>query len=686
MTNTRIQKKDRMRQAMASRGLGKSIRTLQRRDECHASENVSEGGCYQKHKKNFMPRGIIRDVNPQEEVSDPRLTDGTDDRNAAFISNSFFEGRQHADADYGEDVSPFSNPSLQFQTHKELESGPIPTHHERKDVGQQCYNSKIEALQTAGSQGSYTRGFRKPYTRQPLEQDRPSSLRLDTLIDLHSKLTVEDVHEHEQQGTYRFQPSSSRHDTPINKTAQLGLQTTNPDQQSSSSLIVSKAANVRIISKPAGSLNRGIVTNEADSQQPKHRVVPQWNIHMPLRRQSAFYPSLPRWTDSRNSKSTMNVTTPILRNIKDLQGNANSSMRSADPRVPLRTPLSPWQQYTDHVGMKSVQASSLATLHKFIPNSEKVSTSGDHLRPDSSSATSPNAGLTSQLFLNFACQRKTSRPYKNVSFFQPSYSVTSTDAAMEALSSNIYLDTWGDLETIARDREKQPNSLVVSSSIMRLPSPVCRFMFDPQGYFREDKGPSKMTQFPNDDAYNLSTLLRAVHVRSPRSGLTFMKIPLLPASTAGKDGSCQGRASVTLHTSLPSGKPANDRDLTLQLAFLPASNGFTPTSFLLRFFDTFVEIDDNEPSSPATSSTTWPIKLSDIGLQAQTRTVKGVLFGWVDNDWSMLTRLESTWFIQADSRVVPACLHRDLRKWLIIKVSRQPGAPSRLLWSMRFIL
>ena len=96
----------------------------------------------------------------------------------------------------------------------------------------------------------------------------------------------------------------------------------------------------------------------------------------------------------------------------------------------------------------------------------------------------------------------------------------SPEAIMEAPSSIIHLDPWGDLKIIARDRQEQAKTLIVSSNVMRLASPVWRVMFDPQGHFKEAKESSQEVRFPDDDADALSILLRIVHLgwrQVPRS-------------------------------------------------------------------------------------------------------------------------------------------------------------------------
>lgn len=76
----------------------------------------------------------------------------------------------------------------------------------------------------------------------------------------------------------------------------------------------------------------------------------------------------------------------------------------------------------------------------------------------------------------------------------------------------VYLDPWGDLKIVAADRDKRLKTLVVSSSVMRLASPVWRVMFDPHGSFREAEESAKEIEFPDDDADALLILLRIVHL------------------------------------------------------------------------------------------------------------------------------------------------------------------------------
>ena len=66
------------------------------------------------------------------------------------------------------------------------------------------------------------------------------------------------------------------------------------------------------------------------------------NAYVPSNRHSAVYPSSPSWTDDQRTKSTMNVTGPKnarFPHIKDLQGKANTSVRSIDPHLPVRQVL-----------------------------------------------------------------------------------------------------------------------------------------------------------------------------------------------------------------------------------------------------------------------------------------------------------------------------------------------------------
>lgn len=83
---------------------------------------------------------------------------------------------------------------------------------------------------------------------------------------------------------------------------------------------------------------------------------------------------------------------------------------------------------------------------------------------------------------------------------------------MEGQSSTVYLDPWGDLKIIAQDRDQQSKTLVVSSSVMRLASPVWRVMLHPMGPFREAQESSKEIDFPDDDADALAILLRIAHL------------------------------------------------------------------------------------------------------------------------------------------------------------------------------
>lgn len=78
--------------------------------------------------------------------------------------------------------------------------------------------------------------------------------------------------------------------------------------------------------------------------------------------------------------------------------------------------------------------------------------------------------------------------------------------------STVFLDPWGDLKIAAADRDKRRRTLVVSSSVMRLASPIWRIMFDPQGSFREIRGSAEEVEFPDDDADALLILLRIVHL------------------------------------------------------------------------------------------------------------------------------------------------------------------------------
>ncbi len=83
---------------------------------------------------------------------------------------------------------------------------------------------------------------------------------------------------------------------------------------------------------------------------------------------------------------------------------------------------------------------------------------------------------------------------------------------MNSQSSTVYLDPWGDLKIIAEDRNQEPKTLVVSSTVMRLASPVWRVMFDPNGRFREAQEAQKEVFFPDDDADALVILLRIAHL------------------------------------------------------------------------------------------------------------------------------------------------------------------------------
>ena len=125
-------------------------------------------------------------------------------------------------------------------------------------------------------------------------------------------------------------------------------------------------------------------------------------------------------------------------------------------------------------------------------------------------------------------------------------------------------------------------------------------------------------------------------------------------------------------------QPASDWNLTLQRSYPPSSYGLLSPSFrrpalklplqkpqsMLQM--SIAKTDDDIRSSvftrpmlqshlfplsppPTVNSRPWSIVLSEIALQAQTGTVNGVLFGLVDNDQSMMMRLESTRFIKANS-------------------------------------
>lgn len=83
---------------------------------------------------------------------------------------------------------------------------------------------------------------------------------------------------------------------------------------------------------------------------------------------------------------------------------------------------------------------------------------------------------------------------------------------MESQSSTVYFDPWGDLKIIAEGRDQRPKTFIVSSSVMRLASPIWRVMLDPQGRFREAKESSEEIVFPNDDADALSILLSIAHL------------------------------------------------------------------------------------------------------------------------------------------------------------------------------
>ena len=69
---------------------------------------------------------------------------------------------------------------------------------------------------------------------------------------------------------------------------------------------------------------------------------------------------------------------------------------------------------------------------------------------------------------------------------------------------------------------------------------------------------------------------------------------------------------------------------------------------------------------------------NDYREKAPVKEENGVLFGLIDDEWSMLTRLDSVLAIETNSLIGPAIYHHEIRKNLILMDAHQVGAPSKL--------
>ena len=83
--------------------------------------------------------------------------------------------------------------------------------------------------------------------------------------------------------------------------------------------------------------------------------------------------------------------------------------------------------------------------------------------------------------------------------------------ADDPTSTTIYLDSSGDLRLLVKDSGDEWTTLIVSSSAMRLASPVWRAMLNPKSHFKEAE--KQEVEFPDDDLDALLIILRVAHLK-----------------------------------------------------------------------------------------------------------------------------------------------------------------------------